>query len=117
MTKIEQIEERCRVAMRKAIRKHHKAKQWAQVNSEDNFCLVIYATAERAMLEIVGGELNDEKVADWFNDLCVQSSPKTPLLEQSDQLKQNDKLRGFVLTTCREMYKLLLCGITSNNHS
>lgn len=78
-------------AMRTSIRKHPRAKLWAEVNCEDNFSLAIFQTAESACLEIVTNALHDDKVVDWFNDKC--SNPK--------------KLKDFVLTTCREMYTVL----------
>lgn len=86
------IENLCVVAMRTAIRKHKKAKQWAKVNCEDNFCLAVYSTAESALLDVIGESLDEESTyIDWYNDLCSPMS----------------KLRAFVLTTCREMYNLL----------
>jgi hypothetical protein len=78
--------------MRTAIRKHPRAKQWAKVNCEDNFCLAVYSTAEHALLDVIGNSLDTHKsYIVWYNDLCSPMS----------------KLRAYVLTTCQEMYKVL----------
>jgi hypothetical protein len=79
------------VAMRTAILKDERAKLWAKVNCEDNFCHAIYYTAESAVLDIVCREIEEEEMVAWFNKACRSARD----------------LKAFVLVTCREMYKLL----------
>jgi hypothetical protein len=91
----EDLEERMRVAMRTAIRKHPKAKLWAKVNYQDNFSLAVLSTARDAALDIISNDIDSNSsdvknhAIDWMNEQVGR------------------KLDAFVLTTCREMYSVL----------
>jgi hypothetical protein len=90
------LEERMRVAMRTAIREHPKAKLWAKANSEDHFCLAISSTAHDATM--------DEVCLDIFGDKgLVCDVAYSWLNEHSSDVA----MKAFLLTTCREMYKVL----------
>jgi hypothetical protein len=70
---------------------HPKAKLWAKVNHEDNFALAIHSTVEDAMLDVIGTRIDhkDTVCIDWFNE------------------EVNKEFNKLVLTTSREVYKLL----------
>lgn len=84
------IEDRMKVAIRTAIRKHSKAKLWAKVNHEDNFALAVLSTAEVAALNVIAYD-DSKPVVDFCNKMF--DTPR--------------KWQRFLLTTCREMYSLL----------
>ena len=76
--------------MRTAIRKHPKAKLWAKVNCEDNFCLAVHSFAHDALMDEVVKGIDDPTVVNWFNDFSGTDGKK---------------LKAFVMETCSEMYQ------------
>jgi len=87
------IDSTMQLLMRRAIKAHPKAKQWAKVNCENNFALAVYNTAEAAVISEAFRRLDTPEMVEWFNTM-VDSNQAT-------------KLRKFVLTACREMYRML----------
>lgn len=85
------IKEVAIVAMRTAIRKDKRSRQWAKVNNEDNFSLAVYGIAESAAMDVICNDLDNSKTIEWYNK----------------QFGIPNKMRAFVLTTCREMYSVL----------
>lgn len=88
--------EKLRVAMRYAIRNHPKAKHWARCNCEDNFAYACLSYARSAAFDVVVEDLDSldrttrRTARDWLNEY-----------------DEDKKLDAFVLTVCREMYKVL----------
>lgn len=88
---VKKIITRLNKAGKKAGLAHPKAKLWAKVNHEDNFALAISSTVEEAMMDVAIDfiDAHDSTFIDWFN------------------LESNREFKKIVLTTSREVYKLL----------
>jgi len=70
---------------------HPKAKLWAKVNYEDNFCLAIRSTVYDAMLDVICNRIDakDATIIEWWNNECGKEFPR------------------IILRTSQELYKLL----------
>lgn len=90
------IDETMVFLVKRACKCHPKAKQYAQVNCEDNFCLAMSFDMNTVVTDEVIRRIDNDDMMDWWNKMS-----------QFDGGTTKTKYQNLVLTTLREMYKLL----------